>query len=331
MRLTPFLLILPAALLGLAACSSGQHAAAPRLVPWDAAVPAQLRVPRQPPAAAPCQAARLHVVGKGFQFTPAISGGTGIVTLRNAGPAECRLTGRPQVRIVGAKPAPQQAQSALPSVAPSFPQVTPLDTALEALPAGGRATLTIDWRNWCLPRVAQGAKAVPPKAIRITLPGTGGSLQAGYNAVPGCDTPGQPSTLGVRPFQPAPLPASPPWHAGAFKASITLPDGSKGRLTGTRGTLVRYAVRLRNVSTAPITFDHCPLVAEMLLPASTPEAHQLNCTAASPIAPGGSLWFEMRIAIPRNAPLGNNGLFWELDPTGAQGPQVVSGIVVTAK
>jgi len=33
-----------------------------------------------------------------------------------------------------------------------------------------------------------------PKAVRITLPGTGGSLQAGYNAVPGCDTPGQPST-----------------------------------------------------------------------------------------------------------------------------------------
>jgi hypothetical protein len=179
--------------------------------------------------------------------------------------------------------------------------------------------------------VAPTAKAVPPKAVRITLPGTGGSLQAGYNAVPGCDTPGQPSTLGVRPFQPAPLPASPPWHAGALKASITPPDGSKGRLTGTRGAVVRYAVRLRNVSTAPITFDRCPLVVEMLVPASTPEAHQLNCAAASPIAPGGSLWFEMRIAIPRDAPFGNNGLFWELDPTGAQGPQVVSGIVVVAK
>lgn len=329
MRLKPFLL---AALLGLTACSSGHghHAVPPRLVPWDATVPAQLRVPQRPPAA-PCRAAQLHVVGKGFQFAPTMSGGMGALTLRNAGPAACRLTGRPQVHIIGATPAPGQVQSALPAVPPSFPQVTPPDTALEALPVGGRATLNVDWRNWCLPRVPSTTKAVPPKAFRITLPGTGGSLEAGYNAVPGCDTPGQPSTLGVHPFQPASLPASPPSHAGALKASITPPDGSKRRLTGTRGAVVRYAVQLRNVSTAPITFDRCPLVVEMLVPASTPEAHQLNCAAASPIAPGGSLWFEMRIAIPRNAPLGNNGLFWELDPTGAQGPQVVSGIVVVAK
>jgi hypothetical protein len=327
MRLRPLLL---AAVLGLAACSSGHDGAPSRLVPWDGAVPAQLRVPRQPPAA-PCRAARLRVVGKGFQFAPTLSGGMGTVTLRNAGPAACRLTGRPQVRIVGATPAPRQVQSELPPVAPSFPQVAPPDTALEALRAGARATLTVDWRNWCLPRMASKAKPVPPTAVRITLPGTGGSLNAGYNAVPGCDTPGQPSTLGVRPFLPAPLPASPPWHPGASKASITPPDGSSGSLTGTRGAVVRYAVQLRNVSTAPITFDRCPLVVEMLVPASTTEAHKLNCAAAGPITPGGSLRFEMHIAIPPNAPLGNNGLFWELDPTGAQGPQVVSRIVVVAK
>src|SRR5256885_15000246 len=147
MRLTPLLL---AVALALAACSSGHEAAASRLVPWDGAVPAQLRVPRQPPAA-PCRAAHLRVVGKGFQFAPALSGGMGTVTLRNAGPAACRLTGRPRVRIVGAKPAPRQVQTELPPVAPSFPQVAPPDATLEALPAGGRATLTIDWRNWCLP------------------------------------------------------------------------------------------------------------------------------------------------------------------------------------
>jgi hypothetical protein len=316
MRLRPFLLVLLAAVLGLAACSSGHgdDAARARLVPWDATVPAQLRVPRQPPAT-PCRAAQLRVVGKGFEFMPAVSGGMGTVTLRN----------------VGARPAPRQVQSPLPPAAPSFPQVTPPDTALEALPAAGRATLTVDWRNWCLPRVPSKAKPVPPKAVQITLPGTGDSLKAGYNAVPGCDTPGQPSTLGIRPFRPAPLPDTPPWYAGALKASITPPDGGKGRLTGTRGAVVTYAVRLRNVSTAPITFDRCPLLIQMLAPASTPDAHQLNCAAANPITPNGSLWFEMRIAIPRNAPLGNNGLFWELDPTGAQGPQVVSQLVVVAK
>lgn len=324
--------LLPVAVLGLAACSpvNGHHAAPPRLVPWDATVPAQLRVPQQPPAA-PCRAAQLRVVGKGLQFSPALSGGTGTVTLRNAGPAACRLTGNPQVRIVGATPAPRQVQSALPAAEPSFPQVTPPDTALEALPAGGRATLSVEWRNWCLPRLPSKARPVPPKAFRITLPGTGGSLDAGYNAVPGCDTPGGPSTLGVRPFRPAPLPVTPPWHPGGFTASITPPDGGKGRLTGKRGAVVEYAVRLRNVSPAPIAFDHCPLVVEMLAPVSASETHQLNCAAASRVAPGGSLWFEMRIRIPPDAPLGNNGLFWELDPTGAHGPEAVSRIVVVAK
>jgi len=36
----------------------------------------------------------------------------------------------------------------------------------------------------------------------------------------------------------------------------------------------------------------------------------------------------MRIQVPEDAPAGNNGLFWELDPTGAQGPEAVSGLVV---
>jgi hypothetical protein len=50
--------------------------------------------------------------------------------------------------------------------------------------------------------------------------------------------------------------------------------------------------------------------------------------AASPIQPAGSLRFEMRIQVPADAPAEANGLFWELDPTGAQGPQAVSRLVV---
>jgi hypothetical protein len=75
-------------------------------------------------------------------------------------------------------------------------------------------------------------------------------------------------------------------------------------------------------------FDRCPLLIEMLAPAGRPEVHQLNCRAASPIQAAGSLRFEMRIQVPANAPAGANGLFWELDPTGAQGPQAVSRVVV---
>ena len=45
---------------------------------------------------------------------------------------------------------------------------------------------------------------------------------------------------------------------------------------------------------------------------------------ARPIPPGGSLYFEMGIHVPASAPLGKNGLFWQLDPTGAQFPETVS-------
>jgi hypothetical protein len=57
--------------------------------------------------------------------------------------------------------------------------------------------------------------------------------------------------------------------------------------------------------------------------------HQLNCHAARPIPPGGSLYFEMDIHVPASPPLGRNGLFWQLDPPGAQFPETVSGLAVS--
>jgi hypothetical protein len=169
----------------------------------------------------------------------------------------------------------------------------------------------------------------------VTLAGGLGSLDIGYDAVPSCDAPGEPSTLAVRPFQPSPLQDDAPWTSGVVTATITPRDGGTAPVTGRRGEVASFAVQLHNSSTAPVQFTRCPLIAEMLAPAGSPEVHQLNCRAALPgrssgsVAPGGSLGFEMRIQIPAGAPLGNNGLFWELDPTGPQGLEVVSRLVVT--
>jgi len=317
-----------AAVVLLAGCSATHPDPATKvpLVPWDGAVPPQLRAGQVVPAS-PCRASRLRVVGAGFMFQPAIAGGTGSVTLRNAGPRACRLTGRPDVRLVGAVPAPQQRQVVLPAEPPAFPAVVPPDATLLALPAGGTATLGVDWRNWCLPH---GRRApVPPRAARITLPGGRGSIDAGYNAVPSCDAPGQPATIGVRPFQPSPVHATAPWTTGIVQATIQPLSGGKAPLEGRRGEVVRFAVQLHNASAEAVRFDRCPLLIEMLAPAGRAEVHQLNCRAASPIQPAGSLRFEMRIQVPANAPAADNGLFWELDPTGAQAPQVVSRLVVT--
>ncbi|GIH17159.1 DUF4232 domain-containing protein [Rugosimonospora africana] len=319
--------LLGALILVAAGCSSTHHdpAGAARLVPWDGAVPAQLRVAASAPAPR-CQASQLRVVGDGFDFSAALSGGTGEATVRNAGTGTCQLTGRPDVQIVGAVPAPRQRQDPLPAQPPAFPTVAPPDTVLATLPPGAAATLDIDWRNWCVPRAS--GTPVPPRTIRLTLPGGTGSLDVGYNALPGCDTPGAASTIGVHPFQPAPLASTAPWTSTALRAAIAPLPGAR-QLRGARGDTVRFAVELRNPSAAPISFDRCPLIVEMLAPAGHPEVHQLNCRAAVCLPATGSLRFEMRIQIPPNAPVGSNGLFWELDPTGGQAPETVSRIMVT--
>ena len=321
---------LGALVLVLAGCSAAHHdpTAGGPLVPWDGAVPVALQPP--PVASAPrCQAARLRVVGTGLQFAPAVSGGTGEITLRNLGPNACRLTGRPQVQIVGAIPAPRQLQEQLPAEPREFPTVTPPANMLLAVPPGAEVSLDIDWRNWCVPETS--GKPVPPQAIRLTLPGSAGTLDVRYNAVPSCDTPGAPTTVGVHPFQPAPLPATRPWTSTVVQATIRPFSGGEGPLTGKPGETARFVVQIRNPSPAPISFERCPLIVEMLAPAGRPEVHQLNCAAAVQLPAGGSLRFEMRIPIPADAPAGNNGLFWELDPTGAQGPEATARLVVSSR
>lgn len=317
--------VLGALVLALAGCSSHDPTQDVRLVAWDDAVPAQLQQATVP-AAPMCHASRLKVVGAGFQFQPALSGGTGEVTLRNAGPDACRLTGRPDIQIVGAVPAPAQHQLPLPAQPTAFPVVAPPDSSLSALPPGAAVMLVIEWRNWCVPQTSH--TPVPPKAIRLTLPGGAGTIDVGYNAVPPCDSPAQATTVGVHPFQPAPLPASTPWTSTLLQAKIQPLPGDNTQLTGKRGQTARFVVELHNPTAASILFEHCPLVIEMLAPAGRPEVHQLNCRAAGELPANGSLRFEMHIQIPADAPAGNNGLFWELDPTGAQGPEAVSGLVV---
>jgi Protein of unknown function (DUF4232) len=316
----------------VAGCSPSQATvAAPHqhVIAWDTAVPSQLQPPRVPPAPA-CRAAQLRLAGSGFQFVAGVVGGTGAVALRNTGPGRCRLTGYPTVRLVGAPRAPAQRQVDLPESPPSFPEVVEPAATLRALAPGSTAILSIDWSNWCVPGAAGSTRPrVPPSAVRVTLGNGLGSLDVNYNAVPACDAPGQPSTIDVRPFTPAPLPATQPWTTANVKATIESPDGPGFPLTARRGQVARFIVRLRNASPVAVRFGGCPLLAEALAPSGQTEIHQLNCRPAGPIMPGRSLLFDMRVRVPSSAPLGKNGLFWELDPTGAQYPEAVSGLVVT--
>jgi Protein of unknown function (DUF4232) len=304
------------------------HAQTVPLVAWSGAVPVGLRPAHGAPAP-PCRARHLQVLEKGFIFQAAVAGATASLQLRNAGPAACRMTGRPAVRFVGAPRAPPQREIALPSPPRQFPQILRPAASLRALEPGSEAAVSITWANWCVPgaRRAKGP-LVPPRAVRVTLPSGGGSLDVPYSAVTSCIRPGAPSTIGVRPFQPTGLPNGRPWTTEPLGAKVLTLAGSAGPLHALRGAVLRYSVLLSNESRSTVGFTRCPLVAQMLAPNGAVEAHQLNCAGSSPVRPGGAIRFEMRLHVPTDAPLGANGLFWEIDPLGAQGPEVVSRVIV---
>jgi hypothetical protein len=303
-----------------------------QLVPFDASAPAALGgTPAS--SAPPCRAAQLAVAGKGLVLVPGASeGGTGTLVLRNRGSRACGLTGRPTARFIGGTAPPAQRQRPLPANPPEFPLLAPPASALRALAPGRAAVVSLDWANWC-PQVGDAAKAKgvdPPKALRLTLPAGGGSLDADYTAVVSCDHPSAPSTIGMRPFAPEPLTASRGFTAVPLSVTAHPLDAGTGALHARRGQELRFAIDLRNRSTSEtVRFDRrCPLLAEKFAPVGGTEAHQLNCGAAAPIAPGRSQSFEMRVRVPANAPLGPNGLFWRLDPVGDFGPQVVARVLV---
>jgi hypothetical protein len=302
-----------------------------KLVPFNEALPAALTARPASPAQA-CRASQLRVEGDGLLFVPgAQKGATGSFALRNRGAHSCRLTGRPGVRFVGGTAPPRQQQKPVEPGAPEFPKVAPPDASLLALAPGQSAVLSIDWDNWC-PRASVAAKQKgiqPPKALRVTLPQGGGSVDVRYNAVASCEHQDQPSVIGVRPFAPKSLQSASGFTTVPLVAKVHPLDGGKGQLTGRRGEDLRFAVELRNASaTETVSFDRCPLVAEKFAPVGPTEAHELNCGGAGPIRPGAALWFEMRVRVPKDAPLGPNGLFWRLDPVAESAPQTVARVVV---
>jgi hypothetical protein len=309
--------------LAAAGCDSGskQHPAAASgpAVPWVATTPPQLAV--RAPAQAACRAAQLTIPGQ-VKFIARLQGGIALVTVRNSGRRTCRLTGRPSVRFVK-HGGPEQVQHPIPPTPSNFPEVAYPESSLLALRPGEPAAVTLTWENWCDP-VVKGIPHVPPSAVRLVLPAGRGHLDADYNAVPPCLDPKLPSTIGVSRFQPSLVPAT-----GRFWSDAFLEGSVPGQpVHGRRGGSLRFRVVVRNRSHTTATFERCPAYIEQLAPSGRVEAHQLNCAAAHPIAPGKSEAFAMRIRVPRNAPLGTNGLFWELDPLGSRNPQLQAKVTI---
>jgi uncharacterized protein DUF4232 len=316
--------IAPFVLLALAAgCDSGSRpkpqAVSGPAVPWIAAVPRQLAL--RAPARVACRASELEIAGQ-VKFIARLQGGIALPTIRNTGKRPCRLTGRPGVVFVK-KGGPTQVQRPIPITPSNFPEVAYPESSLLALRPGEAAALTISWQNWCDP-VVPGVPHVPPSAVRVVLPRGRGHLDADYNAVPPCLDPKLPSTIGISRFQPTLVPPG-----GRFFTDAFLQGSVPGQpVQGRRGEMLKFRVVLKNRSKTTATFEHCPAYIAQLAPAGRVETHLLNCAAAHPIAPGKSEAFAMRLRVPHNAPLGANGLFWELDPFGARSPQLHARVTI---
>ena len=309
-------------LLALAAgCDSGsnekRHAATGPAVPWVASVPPQLAA--RTSAQAACRASELTIPGQ-VKLIARLQGGIALVTIRNTGKRACRLTGRPSAGFVKGG-GPKQVQRPIPPTPSNFPEVTYPESSLLDLRPGEAAAVTVSWENWCDPAI-KGVPHVPPSALRLTLPGGRGHLDADYNAVPPCLDPRLPSTIGISRFQPSLVPS------GRFFSDAFLQGSVPGQpVHGRRGRLLRFRVVLNNRSHTTATFERCPAYIAQLAPRGRVEAHQLNC-AAHPIQPGKSEAYAMRVRVPRNAPLGSNGLFWELDPFGSHNPQLHARVTI---
>jgi uncharacterized protein DUF4232 len=314
-----------ASILGLvllaAGCNSGsEHHAqdAPPAVPWTASTPPELV--ERTPVSAPCRGVDLRVPGQ-VEFVPRRAGGIALVQVRNVGDRPCRLTGRPRVEIVH-DGGPRQVVAPIPTTPANFPETTYPESSLLALRPGEAADVTLTWDNWCDP-VVQGRPHVPPSALRIVLSSGRGAVDADYNAVPPCVDPATPTIVGVSEFQPDLIRPGRPWSNAVLRASV---PGQP--LYARRGQLLRFRVVLTNPLATPVRFRSCPAYALQLVPGGTVEAHDLNCAAAHPIGAHRSEAFAMQLRVPADAPIGQNGLFWELDPFGAQAPQVHARVTV---
>jgi hypothetical protein len=285
------------------------------VVPWTSSQPSQLA--ERSPAPTACRAAALAVQGQVDFEAYGNGGGIAVIALQNKGKQECRLEGTPRVRLVKSD-GPQQVNNPIQRPPLIFPDTAyPLSSLLAVRP-GEYAGLTVTWENWCDPQIP-GKTRTPPSAVRITLPNGTGHVDADYNAVPPCSDPKSPSAIGVSPFETSKVKAAPPWTAASASIKASVPNQP---VHAKRGELLHFTIVLQNTSHATVRFDQCPAYVQQLVPKGEVEVHSLNCSAAKPIAAGGREGFDMQIRVPKDAPVGGNGLFWSLDPFGAKQPQI---------
>jgi hypothetical protein len=174
---------------------------------------------------------------------------------------------------------------------------------------GAIAALNISGGDAC-PAALGGEQRVYPK-LRIGLP-NGGSVEVaagGFDTVCGVWV----SQFGV----PADLDPVPNPPLSSLTAQM------RGPTTAGAGQTLIYTVTLTNPSASDVPLSPCPAYDEFVGSGTTSWVatvlhYYLNCDMATAIPAGGSVTFEMRLAIPADQPGGMAKFGWDLQ--GGGGP-----------
>ncbi|WP_327040147.1 hypothetical protein OG400_19835 [Micromonospora ureilytica] len=242
-------------------------------------------------------------------FDAAIGKLIGEVDVRNSSKVECTLQGEvPTKMLAGGREIPMLYTHGINEEG---------RTRVVAVPAGGHASLRLDWSGpFC--QTVKGSLE-----LAIELPHDGGRLRAPVTAD---ERPGCPRGEGVNPRVRGTLSAS------AFTEPVTVskPPSSplekltvavQGPTTAVAGSRLTFRVTLGNPTDGALALDPCPgyLMERFTLGDATNDAvnsaqlYRLNCRALTQVPAGGSAVFEMVAEVPASMRVGRElTVTWKL-------------------
>lgn len=219
-----------------------------------------------------------------------------IYSARNVGPRTCYVSGTPRVTVADKS---------------VMRGVNVLNVSPGTLPPGASATFAITetTRVPCTVKLRNGVTA--STAVRAQLkvgPRTSRFASAGTLLVTNC------VTVHVTPIG-LPLTEPKPDYLSGLRVALALP----ARIAA--GQVLRFTVTITNPTRTAVRLSRCPSY-ELGLSVAPAKAYKLNCSAARVIGAGQSRTYEMRFAIPADAPAGLAKIGWFLlnpNRTGAGG------------
>jgi hypothetical protein len=303
------------------------------LAPTHEFVPAPPATPPALPAGTPeCKASQLEgeSLGEG-----AATGNVNMpLQLRNRGGSACYVHGFPDVTVLDAsghvlaRGIGADGRGTFFEDGPDVPILLPPGTPdlpapklpIDSTNLKGQAFMNFSWYD-CppLPQASHIALDLPDGGGRLIIPF---ALQAYYSAACGNGQAQGPAVF-RGPFSATGV----PWPPAADTIPVTVDISAPASVS--RGATLVYFVTIRNDGSRDYRLQPCPDYFEFLMGVKNGPTYQLNCPPAGLIAPGRSVKFEMRLAIPSGEPTGSSYINWSLqdrriDPGAAQAPILIT-------